>query len=99
VNTNPDLMGGYLKDLAEQEVSMKKLVDRHIVSFQSEPFRKGRRYHWMICSSMTPDELVSWGHASTQELAEQTAQNELRDLSSRLAKGGRVTSQSRAVTH
>ena len=78
---------------------MKKSVDRHIVSFQSEPFHKGRRYHWMICSSRSPDELVSWGHAPSQGLAEQAAQNELKDLSSGLTQGGRVTGESRSVTH
>jgi hypothetical protein len=46
---------------------------------------------------MSPDVLVSWGHAPTQELAEQAAQNELKDLSSWLSKGGRVTGQSGSV--
>ena len=70
---------------------MTKAVGRYVVSFQLEPFYKGRRYHWMICSSMIPDELVSWGHAPTQELAEQAAQNEIKDLSSCLSKGGQIT--------
>ena len=33
---------------------MKKAIDRHVVSFQSEPFHKGRRYHWMICWDSLP---------------------------------------------
>jgi hypothetical protein len=52
----------------------------------------------MICSSMNPDQLVSWGHAPTQELAEQAAQNELKDLSSGLTPGGRVSGQSKSLT-
>ena len=76
---------------------MKKAIDRHVVSFQSEPFHKGRRYDWMICWEQSPDELLSWGHAPTQGLAEQAAQNELKDLSSGLAQGGQVTSQSGSV--
>jgi hypothetical protein len=78
---------------------MEPAVDRYVVSFQSEPFHKGRRYHWMICWRMNPDELVSWGHAPTQELAENAAQNEVKDLSSGLTRGGRVTGESRSVSH
>jgi hypothetical protein len=78
---------------------MKKAVDRYVVSFQSEPFHNVRRYHWMICWTMNPDELVSWGHAPTQGLAEQAAQNEVKDLSSGLTQGGRVAGESRSVTH
>ena len=46
-NHGPD--GRLPEGLTEQEVLMKKAVDRYVVSFQSEPFHKGRRYHWMIC--------------------------------------------------
>ncbi len=72
---------------------MKQTGDRYLSSFQTEPFYKGRRYHWMICCTMKPDELVSWGHAPTQELAEKAAENELRDLSSGLTQGGRANSK------
>jgi hypothetical protein len=78
---------------------MNQAVGRYLVSFQSEPFHKGRRYHWMICWAQNPDKLVSWGHAPTQELAEQAAQNELEGLSSGLTQGRRVTGESRSVTH
>jgi hypothetical protein len=78
---------------------MNQTIGRYVVLFQSEPFHKGRRHHWMICWAQNPDELVSWGHAPTQELAQQAAQNELKDLSSGLSQGGRVTSESRSVTH
>jgi hypothetical protein len=71
---------------------MKQPFGRYILSFQAEPFRKGRRYHWMICLEHKPDELVSWGHALTQELAEMAASKEVADLSSGLTQGGRVAS-------
>jgi hypothetical protein len=46
----------------------------------------------MVCWEHKPDELVSWGFASTQELAEAAAREEVNDLSSGLSHGGRVTS-------
>jgi len=78
---------------------MKQAVGQYVVSFQAEPFRKGTRYHWMICGIRNPDELVSWGHAPTQELAEKAAQNEVKDLSSGQTQGGRVISASKSDTH
>jgi hypothetical protein len=68
--------------------------DRYVVSFQSEHCRKGVvRYHWMICLAHKPDELVSWGHAETLELAEKAARNELNDLHSGLTRGGKVSNR------
>ena len=67
-------------------------VGRYVLSFQAEHRRKGVvRHHWMICFTHKPDELVSWGHASTPELAETAARQELDDLCSGLTQGGRVT--------
>jgi hypothetical protein len=63
----------------------------YIVSFQAEGFHQRTRYHWMICGAQNPEELISWGHAPTQELAETAARNELSDLTSGLTQGGRVT--------
>jgi len=53
----------------------------------------------MISADDKPDELVSWGHAPTQELAEAAAQNEVKDLSSGLSKGGRVQNTTFCVHH
>jgi hypothetical protein len=78
---------------------MKQAVGRYVVSFQTEHFHNGTRYHWMICRAQHPDKLVSWGHASTQELAENAAQNEVKDLSSGRTGGGRVISTSKPATH
>ncbi len=78
---------------------MKLAVGRYVVSFQAEPFRKGRRYHWMICWAKNPDELVSWGHASTQEMAKLAAQNEVKDLSTGRTQGGRMTNTSKSATY
>ena len=78
---------------------MKHAVVRFVVSFQVEPFHKGTRYHWMICRAQNPDELVSWGHAPTQELAEMAAQNEIKDLSLGRTTGGRITNTSKSAAH
>jgi hypothetical protein len=72
-------------------------VGCYLSSFQTEPFFRAKRYHWMICCTMNPDELVSWGHAATKELAEKAAENELKGLSSGLTQGGRAISKS--ATH
>ncbi len=56
------------------------------------------RYHWMVCGAQNPDELISWGYASTQELAEAAGQNEIKDLLSGLTHGGRVTSTIKAFS-
>ena len=53
----------------------------------------------MICLEGNPEELVSWGHAPTQELAETEARNEVKDLTSGLTQGGRVPSTSYSAIH
>ena len=78
---------------------MKQAVGRYVVSFQAERFHKGMRYHWMICWAQTPDKLVSWGYAPTQELAEMAAQNEVKNLSTGLTEGGRVSNKNKSATH
>lgn len=71
---------------------MNQPVGQYVVSLHAQPFRKGRRYYWMICREHNPDELVSWGNAPTQELAEMAARQEVTDLSSGLSRGGQVAS-------
>jgi hypothetical protein len=78
---------------------MKEIVSQYVVSFQTEPYHKGTRYHWMICWAQNPDELVSWGHAPTQELAEIAAQNEVKDLSSGRTQGGRIITATKSTNH
>ena len=70
---------------------MKQPAGQYVLSGQAERFYKDVRYHWMVCCEHKPDELVSWGHAPTQELAEAAARNEVKDLSSGLSHGGRVS--------
>jgi len=72
---------------------------RYVVSIQAQAFRKKTRYHWMICLETNLEELVSWGHAPTLELAEAEARNEVKDLSSGLTQGGRVASTSYSAIH
>jgi hypothetical protein len=69
---------------------MQQSSGQYVISVESERFRKGMRYHWMISSERTPDVLVSWGYAETQEQAEAEARQEIVDLSSGLSKGGQV---------
>ena len=72
---------------------MKQHLRDYILEFQAEPsrFRKGARYHWMVSLAQKPDEMVSWGFASTLELAEIAAHNEVKDLESGATLGGRCT--------
>ena len=65
-------------------ILMTQSLAGYVVSFQAERFYKRTRYHWMICRAQNLDELVSWGHAPTQELAEEAAQNRITNLSSGL---------------
>ena len=77
---------------------MKKPIDPYVLSFESESVRiKKKRHHWKISLAKRPDELVSWGHAPTHELAESKARNELNDLLSGLTQGGYVSQQNHAV--
>ena len=64
--------------------------DSYILSFEAERVYRDCRYHWMICSVRNPDELVSWGHAPTRELAETAAASEVSKLESGASKAGSV---------
>jgi hypothetical protein len=55
-------------------------ISPYVMSFECERFYQGWRYYWMICAAREPDELVSWGYASTPELAEAAARNEVNKL-------------------
>lgn len=81
----------------EWESSMKQAC-AYTVSVQSQPVRQGTRFHWLICGNQSPDELISWGYASTRGLAEAAAQAEVEDLTSGLTQGGQVTSKSETST-
>jgi len=78
---------------------MKQPSRRYVLSFQAERFHRGMRYHWLVCCEHKPDELVSWGHAPTQELAETAARNEVKDLAAGLRHGGRMSSTSTSSVH
>jgi hypothetical protein len=78
---------------------MSKGVNTFVVSFDVEPYHQGTRHHWMICRSQNPDELVSWGHAPTRELAERAAEREMEELSSGRTEGGQAASPIKPYTH
>ena len=69
-------------------ILMTQSLAGYVVSFQGERFYKRTRYHWIIRRAQSLDELVSWGHAPTRELAETAAQTQIRNLSSGLIQGG-----------
>ncbi len=81
------------------KLAIKEAPNPYVVSFQVEPYHKGTRHHWMICREQKPDELVSWGHAPTRELAEAAAEKELQDLSAGLTQGGQAISNIKPFTH
>jgi hypothetical protein len=62
-------------------------VGTYVLTLERDRFYRGWRYHWMICASHSPDELVSWGHASTRDLAEAAAGSEVEKLAARLTQG------------
>jgi hypothetical protein len=78
---------------------MTQELGQYVISIQAQPFRGKTRYHWMICLEQCPDELISWGHATSQAQAEAEAGNEVRDLVSGLTQGGRVSGPSHCFTH
>ena len=72
----------------------KVAIDPFVLSFEEQSLRnKKKRYHWMISLTEKPDFLVSWGHAPTQEVAEEKAIKELESLASGLTQGGQVVTQ------
>jgi hypothetical protein len=62
-------------------------ISSYVISFECERFYQGWRYYWMICTRRKPDELVSWGHARTRELAEAAARKEVHRLLAGLTRG------------
>ena len=62
-------------------------ISSYVMSFECERFYRGWRYYWMICTRRKPDELVSWGHARTRELAEAAARKEVNRLVAGLTRG------------
>ena len=77
---------------------MRQASGLYVTSFQVEHLRRGNvRYHWIICKEDKPDDLVSWGHAPTQELAEAAARIEVEELSCGLSPGGRVTRRGKSL--
>jgi hypothetical protein len=78
---------------------MKRTVSSYIVTFDVEPYHQGTRHHWMVCRSQNPDELVSWGHAPTRELAESAAEKEVENLSCGRTQGGQAVPTAKPLTH
>jgi hypothetical protein len=65
-------------------------ANSYVLSFETERFYHACRYHWMIRSVKSPEELVSWGYAPTRKLAEMAAGSEVDKLESGSAKTGNV---------
>jgi len=73
-------------------------VGPYVLTLEREHFYQAWRYHWTICAARRPDELVSWGHAPTREMAEAVAGNEVEKLEFGAPHGKRVNSPSKAST-
>ena len=56
------------------------VVSNYVLSFEADYSPRGRRHHWMICATVNPEEMVSWGHAPTRRLAELAAWSEVTKL-------------------
>jgi hypothetical protein len=78
---------------------MQNASAKYVFLIEAERFYKTLRYHWTICAAQSPDQLISWGHATSRELAETAAQNEIKDLSSGLTQGGRVGETRKSAIH
>jgi hypothetical protein len=78
---------------------MPDVIASYVFSVQVEHFHRTVRFHWMICSAKNPDQMVSWGHAPTRELAEEAAQGEIKDLCSGMTQGGRVGGTKKPMIH
>ena len=72
-------------------------VDSYLLTLEREHFYRGWRYYWMICAERNPDELLSWGYAPTQQLAEMAAGTEMKRLESGLHHGNRVTRSNKSL--
>jgi hypothetical protein len=77
---------------------MNQGASPYIVSFQAEGFHKRTRYHWTICGVKNPEQLISWGYAPSQILAETAARQEVADLTSGITQGGRMAATFREFT-
>ena len=77
---------------------MKQAPSSFVISFEAESCCRGRRHYWTICRTQSPEELVSWGHEPTREMAEAAAGKELQDLSTEVSQGGQVTSRVKPFT-
>jgi hypothetical protein len=78
---------------------VKRDLSAYVLSFQTEAIHKRRRHYWTICLAQNPDELLSWGHAATRELAETAARQEVQNLASGLTQGGQVISTVKPLNH
>jgi hypothetical protein len=78
---------------------MPNTLATYVSSIQSERFHKNLRFHWVICTTQNPDQLVSWGHAPSRELAEAAVREEIEDLVSGRTIGGQVHGRKYQVMH
>jgi hypothetical protein len=84
----------------EWEYSMEQALGLYVTSLQVDHLQGGRvRHHWMVCKENELDDLVSWGHAPTRQLAAAPAREEIGDLSNGLSRGGRVRSPCTPFIH
>jgi hypothetical protein len=76
---------------------MENVNRSYVASFDSESYYERSRYHWMICLTDNAEELVSWGHEPTRDLAEAAAEKEVQLLACGLTQGGHVVGLSKPI--
>ena len=77
MHQNPSPRRKYCPEISEND---SVVIGNYILSFEADYFYKDLRYHWMICATVNPEEMVCWGHAPTLRLAELAARSEVAKL-------------------
>ena len=77
MHQNPSPRRKYCPDIPESD---SIVIGDYILSLEADYSYRGQRYHWMICATVNPEEMVCWGHAPTRRLAELAARSEVAKL-------------------
>jgi len=76
---------------------LKHPGDPFVISVQAGHYFRQTRYYWIICQAGKPEELVSWGHARSEQEAEAAARDEVESLLSGSSLGGKSAPAFRRV--
>jgi hypothetical protein len=62
------------------ECSSFKGADEYLFSVEAARLYCHARYYWTVCRKEKTEELVAWGNASSKQEAEESARNEIANL-------------------